>query len=164
MQIETMLALQSVLKRDASLENQYRQADMLEMILEINQDVVCHGLCQLEDYESKICAFPMLRKGLSLVRGGIEPQVVESVLLHMAFANQMDLLESLLVMEGVCSIQMLRPVNLTKELLLSYFTFEVQDDFSRRLQHFKMNVCEPLSKKEIEHLLLENAPVSGTFF
>lgn len=153
MKTETMLALQSYLKKDYSIKNQYRQADMLRMILEINQDVICHGLCKIEDYEAKTTLFPMLGNGLRLVRRGIEPHVMEAGLLNMAFANEIDLLESLLVIDGCCSIQMQRPVELTKELLLSYFTFDVQEDFRNSLQHLKINSCEPLTKEEVERLL-----------
>ena len=153
MKTETMLALQSYLKKDYSKKNQYRQADMLRMILEINQDVICHGLCKIEDYEAKTMLFPMLGNGLRLVRRGIEPHMMEAVLLNMAFANEIYLLKSLLVIDGSCSIQMQRPVELTKELLLSYFTFDVQEDFRNSLQHLKINSCEPLTKEEVERLL-----------
>ena len=168
MQIETMLALQSSLQKDDSQADQLQQTDLMHLILKINQDVNRHGLCELEDYESKTARFPLLDRGLKLVRGGAEPQVVASALLHMAFANHIALLESLLVIEGVCSIQMLRPAELTKELLLSYFTFEVQDELRNSLTQLHIDSSTPLSKKEVEKLLkkqdgTEIHPTSGTF-
>ena len=153
MHIDIMLALHSNLKKDYSQKNQYRQTDLLQMILEINQDVICHGIGILEDYENKTMHFPLLYRGLKLVRNGVEPQDIESILLHMAFANNVDLLESLLVIEGVGSIQTLRSPDLTKELLFSYFHFSVQDHLRKRLQHFKLKCCEVLNNEEVEMLL-----------
>lgn len=62
-------------------------------------------------------------------------------------------IESLLVIDGVISIQMLRSPDVTKELLLSYFSFHLQDDIRRNLQDLKLNSSEPLNRKEIEKLL-----------
>ena len=95
----------------------------------------------------------MLSRGLKLVRGGIEPQVIESILLNTAFANDVDLLESLLIMEGVISIQTLRSPGVTMELLLSYFSFNLQDVLRKSLQDLKLNFSEPLNMKEMEELL-----------
>ncbi len=153
MQTEIMLALQGYLKKDYSEKNQLKQIDMLRMMLKINQDVVIHGISKLEDYENSTTNFPMLCKGLKLVRGGEEPQVIESILLNTAFANDVDLLESLLVIDGVISIQMLRSPDVTRELLLSYFSFSLQDDLKKSLQDLKLNSSEPLDRKEIEKLL-----------
>ena len=49
MQTELMLALQSCLKKDYSEKNQLKQIDLMRMILEINQDVIVHGISKLED-------------------------------------------------------------------------------------------------------------------
>lgn len=153
MQTEIMLALQSCLKKDYSEKNQLKQTGMLRMMLQINQDVVGHGISKLEDYGSNTMSFPMLCRGLKLVRGGMEPQVIESILLNTAFANDVDLLESLLVIEGVGSIQMLRSPDVTRELLLSYFSFNPQDNLRKNLQDLKLNFSEPLNMKEMEKLL-----------
>ncbi len=153
MQTEIMLALQGCLKKDYSEKNQLKQIDMLRMMLKINQDIVIHGISKLEDYENSTTNFPMLCKGLKLVRGGMEPQIIESILLNTAFANDVDLLESLLVIDGVISIQMLRSPDKTRELLLSYFSFSLQDDLKKSLQNLKLNSSEPLDMKEIEKLL-----------
>ena len=153
MQTELMLALQSCLKKDYSEKNQLKQIDLMRMILEINQDVIVHGISKLEDYQSNAMSFSMLSRGLKLVRGGIEPQVIESILLNTAFANDVDLLESLLIMEGVISIQTLRSPGVTMELLLSYFSFNLQDVLRKSLQDLKLNFSEPLNMKEMEELL-----------
>ena len=153
MQTELMLALQSCLKKDYSEKNQLKQIDLMRMILEINQDVIVHGISKLEDYQSNAMSFSMLSRGLKLVRGGIEPQVIESILLNTAFANDVDLLESLLVMEGAISIQTLRSPGVTMELLLSYFSFNLQDVLKKSLQDLKLNFSEPLHMKEMEELL-----------
>lgn len=157
MQTEIMLALQSCLKKDYSEKNQLQQIDMMRMILEINQDVIVHGISKLEDYQSNTMSFPMLSRGLKLVRGGIEPQVIESILLNTAFANDVDLLESLLVMEGVISIQLLRSPDVTRELLLSYFSFNLQDILRKSLQDLKLNFSQPMNAKEIEKLLKDQS-------
>ena len=153
MQTELMLALQSCLKKDYSEKNQLKQIDLMRMILEINQDVIVRGISKLEDYQSNAMSFSMLSRGLKLVRGGIEPQVIESILLNTAFANDVDLLESLLVMEGAISIQTLRSPGVTMELLLSYFSFNLQDVLKKSLQDLKLNFSEPLHMKEMEELL-----------
>lgn len=153
MQTEIMLALQGCIKKDYSEKNQLKQIDMLRMMLKINQDVVIHGISKLEDYENSTANFPMLCKGLKLVRGGMEPQVIESILLNTAFVNDVDLLESLLVIDGVISIQMLRSPDVTRELLLSYFSFSLQDHLKKSLQDLKLNFSEPLDMKETEKLL-----------
>lgn len=153
MQIEIMLALQSYLKRDYSEKNQLRQVDMLRMILEINQDVAVYGISKLEDYENSTLKYPMLCRGLKLVRGGVEPQVIETILLNAAFANAVDLLESILVIDGVISIQMLRSPDVTRELLLSYFSFSLQEDLRKSLQDLKLNFSEPLDMKDMKKML-----------
>ena len=85
-----MLALWGNLKKDYSEKNQLKQIDMLRMILEINQDVVVYGISKLEDYENNTTNFPLLCRGVKLVRGGMEPQTIESVLLNAAFSNDVQ--------------------------------------------------------------------------
>lgn len=153
MKTEIILALYRYLKKDFSEKNQLKQIQMLRTILEINQNVVREGISKIEDYEYNIINFPMLGKGLTLVREGQEPQVIESILINTAFANDVDLLESLLVLEGVSSIQMLRPADVTKELLLSYFSFNMQDHLRRNLQDLKIDFSQPLNKNELRKIL-----------
>lgn len=153
MKTEIMLALYRYLKKDFSEENQLKQIQMLRTILEINQDVVRKGISQIEDHEPDIISFPMLGKGLKLVREGQEPQVIETILINTAFANDVDLLESLLVLEGVSSIQMLRSADVTKELLLSYFSFSMQDHLRRNLLDLQLDFSQPLNKNELSEIL-----------
>ena len=157
MQTETMLALQSCLKRDESKENQTRQMCLVRMILKINQDVVRKGLMQIEHYKSETADFPMLWKGLTLVRGGMEPQDVVSILRNMAVANQVDLLESLLVIDGVQSIQYMRFPDQTKEWLFSHFHVSMHQQLTMCLKDLDIDAWKPLcgvlSKEEIEKLL-----------
>ena len=155
MQTEIMLALQSCLNKDYSDKNQLKQIELLRLMLEINQEVIGRGISVLEDYESRTVIFPMLCRGLKLVRGGMEPQVIQSILLNAAFANDIDLLESLLVIEGVISIQMLQSPDVTRELLLSYFRFSLQDVLRKKLNDLNINSSEPLNRKEVEKLLEE---------
>ena len=155
MQTEIMLALQSCLNKDYSDKNQLKQIELLRLMLEINQEVIGRGISVLEDYESRTVIFPMLCRGLKLVRGGMEPQVIQSILLNAAFANDIDLLESLLVIEGVNSIQMLQSPDVTRELLLSYFSFSLQDVLRKKLNDLRINSSEPLNRKEVEKLLEE---------
>ena len=155
MQTEIMLALQSCLNKDYSDKNQLKQIELLRLMLEINQEVIGRGISVLEDYESRTVIFPMLCRGLKLVRGGMEPQVIQSILLNAAFANDIDLLESLLVIEGVISIQMLQSPDVTRELLLSYFSFSLQDVLRKKLNDLRINSSEPLNRKEVEKLLEE---------
>ena len=153
MQTEIMLALWGNLKKDYTEKNQLKQIDMLRMMLEINQDVVVQGISKLENYENDSAIFPLLCRGLKLVRGGMEPQAIESILLNAAFANDVDLLESLLVIDGVISIQIQRSPDVTRELLLSYFSFNLQDNLRKSLEDLKINSSEPLDMAEIEKLI-----------
>ena len=155
MQTEIMLALQSCLNKDYSDKNQLKQIELLRLMLEINQEVIGRGISVLEDYESRTVIFPMLCRGLKLVRGGMEPQVIVSILVNTAFANDIDLLEGLLVIEGIISIQMLRSPDVTRELLLSYFSFSLQDVLRKKLNDLRINSSEPLNRKEVEKLLEE---------
>ena len=59
MQTEIMLALQGSLKKDYSAKNQLKQIDMIRMMLEINQNVVVHGISKLEDYQNNTTIFPI---------------------------------------------------------------------------------------------------------
>lgn len=155
MQTEIMLALQSCLIKDYSEKNQLRQIDMIRIMLEINQDVIVYGISKIDDYQDYIKGFPMLSRGLRLVRNGMEPQVIESILLNTALANKVDLLESLLAIEGVISIQLMRSPDVTRELLLSYFCFNMQNLLREKLQDLKLNSSKPLNMEEIERLLRE---------
>lgn len=153
MQIDVMLALQDRLKKDYSKKNQLGQTALLRVMLEINQAVVVSGIAILEEYEEDILIFPMLCRGLGLVRNGVEPKVIETILLNTALTNDVDLLESLLVIEGVLSIQTLQAPDVTKELLLSYFSLDIQDSVRKGLQDLKLNCSEVLRMEEVEKLI-----------
>ncbi len=51
------------------------------------------------------------------------------------------------------TIQILRSPDVTRELLLSYFSFNLQDDLRKSLQDLKLNCSEPLNMAEIEKLM-----------
>ena len=48
---------------------------------------------------------------------------------------------------------MLRSPDVTRELLLSYFNFNLQDNLRKGLQDLKLNSSEPLDMKKIEKLI-----------
>ncbi len=112
-----------------------------------------HGIARLEEYVRDTAFSPMLRKGLNLVRAGMEPHIIESILLNTAVANDADLLESLIITEGVISIQILCSPDVTMELLLSYFSFDSQEQLREELREIKINRAVPLSTEEVEKLL-----------
>lgn len=153
MKVEIMLAMHSALKRDYSEKNQLKQLELLRAILEINQEVFVHGIGRIEDYERNMKKYPLFCSGLKLVRAGVEPQVVESVLLNAAIANEGDLLESLLVVDGVLSIQVLRSPDVTKEILLAYFGFDLQERLREGVVDLRLNGGRPLDKGELMDLL-----------
>lgn len=153
MQAEIMFALQNCLKKDYSEENQLRQIDIIRIMLEINQEVKGNGISKIENYQGHYMSYPMLSKGLELVRSGLEPKVIETILLNTAIANDMDLLESLLLIEGIISIQMLHSPSVTRELLLSYFSFDMQNILRESLNDLKLNLIEPLNMNEVEKML-----------
>ncbi len=76
--------------------------ELVLQILDINQKVIVKGLEILEKYSS---GCPILGRGLSLVRDGLEPDYIETILLNTAISNNIDLLTALVVMEGVYAIQ-----------------------------------------------------------
>ncbi len=162
MKLETMLALRRCLKRDDSKENQQKQANMLKGILKINQEVFVSGIAVIEIYEDSAEIAPMLSYGLKLVRRGMEPQMIESILLNAAIANETDLLESLLVMDGVQSIQMRQGPDITRELLLSYFDFQTQERIRKGIKDLRLNSGEPLGMAEVGELLRRQKNGSGS--
>ncbi len=79
MQIDIMLAMVNTLKKNYSAENQLKQFDTVRQLLKMNQDVNVHGIARLEEYVRDNAFSPMLRKGLNLVRAGMEPLSTEEV-------------------------------------------------------------------------------------
>ena len=57
------------------------------------------------------------------------------------------------IIDGVISIQKQRSPDVTRELLLSYFSFNLQDNLRKSLQDLKLNFSEPLGMAEIEKLM-----------
>lgn len=153
MRTDTTLAMMNMLKRDYSEESQLKQFGTVRQLLKINQDVIVHGIAVLEEYVRDTAFSPLLCKGLKLVWAGIEPRVTEAVLVNTALANDMDLLESLLITEGVISIQTANPPGITTELLLSYFTFDIQEQLEKSLEELRIKRTYPLSAEEVKQLL-----------
>lgn len=153
MRTETMLAIYDNLKKDHSQKQQQKQIRLLQTILKVNQDVTRQGLSVIENCEQETAEFPMLWKGLQLARNGMEPRDIESILLNTAFANEVDLMESLLIIDGVYCIQTMRSPDTTMEWLLSHFCFPAQEQLTQCLQDQKLSCCRPLSRAEIEELL-----------
>lgn len=156
MQTFTSLAMHSYLHSEYTAEEQLKHISLISMILQINQDVCTSGISALERYVDDEKIPFLLKKGLYLVWSGIEPQIVENVLLNIALTNKLDLLLSLLIIEAVLSIQQRHSPDITKELLLSYFKIEVVDEIEQRTAKLEHNFSEPLNKEQIQELLKHN--------
>ena len=153
MKEQILCALHSTnIPKEYSLENQKRVLKIVLQILELNQNVIVKGLGILEQYSS---GCPILDRGLRLVRDGLEPDYIETILLNTAIANNIDLLTVLVVMEGVYAIQTIQPPYITRELLKSYFTFEFEKEFDSGINssNIKLNDVQSLNAKEIAQLV-----------
>lgn len=161
MQVQTLSILLNHCS-DNSVIDQKGKLDLFSFILEINQKVVTNGLSILEEYETDAYKIPILSRGISLIRKGIDPDTIESILLNMAIINHIDLLTSLLVLEGTLSIQILRPPHVTKELLLSFFGLDYIDYIDRESDKsgLQINRMDPLSTEEI-HTLIDGVNGDG---
>lgn len=152
MKTEIMLGLYNNLNKDFSDNHQLEQIDLLKGILKINQDVVSCGLMKIHDHRDFLKGYPLLEKGLNLVMEGIDPEVIESIMINSALVNNIDLLESLIIIEGVLSIQMMRTIE-TYQLLLSYFSFGVQNIIENQLNELKIKKSDVLRLEELNRLL-----------
>ena len=121
----------------------------------MNQKVIVEGLGILEKYSS---GCPILDRGLRLVRDGLEPDYIETILLNTAISNNIDLLTALVVMEGVYAIQTAQSPYITRELLKAYFTFDFEKEFDSGVNKsdIKINDVQSLNAKEIAQLVNQN--------
>lgn len=80
----------------------------------------------------------------------------------MEIINHIDLLTSLLVLEGILSIQILRTPHVAKELLLSFFGLDYIDYIDRESDKrgVQINRMDPLSREKI-HTLLDGISGDG---
>lgn len=138
----------SNIPKEYSLENQKKVLELVLQILDLNQKVIVKGLGILEKYSS---GGPILDRGLRLVRDGLEPGYIETILLNTAISNNIDLLTSLVVMEGVYAIQTVQPPHITRELLKAYFTFEFDSGINK--SNIKLNDVQFLNAEEIAQLV-----------
>lgn len=145
--------------KDYSQENQKKALQLAMHILHISRLTRREGLTVLSDLET---GYPVLDRGLCLVLRGVEPEIVESVLLNTMLTNQMDLLTGLLIIEGVKDIQSGLNPGIIKDLLKSYFTFSFEDAFEQECEKRGYNDEKSgiLSQQEISRLL-HKQPESG---
>jgi len=144
--------LNSNLPKDYSLANQKNVLKLVILILDINQKVIEKGISMFEDYCSQ---YPVLDKGLRLIRMGLEPSIIETLLLNTVIVNNIDLLTSLVIIEGVHDIQTAQSPHVTKELLKSYFTLEFYTEFEDECvkSNLKINNSQMISAKEVAKLI-----------
>lgn len=147
----------SKIPKDNSIEKQKKVLKFVRQILELNQKVIVEGIGILENYTS---GYPILDRGLRLVRDGVEPDYIEAILLNTAITNNVDLLTAQAAIEGVNSIQTARSPHITRELLKSYFTFEFEKEFDCEINKInnKFNNIQTLNAQEIAQLIAQNMP------
>lgn len=144
--------INSNLPKDYSLANQKKVLKIVLLILDINQKVIKKGISMFEDYCSQ---YSVLDKGLQLIRMGLEPSIIETLLLNTVIVNNIDLLTSLVIIEGVHDIQTAQSPYVTKELLKSYFTLEFDAEFEDECvkSNLKINNSQVISAKEVAQLI-----------
>lgn len=139
------------LPRDYSPENREKVLKMAVVILEVNQKVIQKGIGILEDYLSK---YPLLNRGLQLIRMGLEPELTETLLLNAAIADNTDLLTALAALEGIHGIQTAQLPQTTKELLKSHFPLEFEAEFEEEIAKSSLNIGSTIiSRQEVERLI-----------
>lgn len=137
--------------KDYSYGNQKQALGLAMQIIRILGRVRKEGIHILEGLDS---GYPMLDRGLRLVALGIEPDIVEGVMVRTLLVNGMDLLEGLLITEGVRIIQTGTSPGIAKELLKSYFTFEFEEEFEQGCAGIGLDLDSGLlSQEEISRLL-----------
>lgn len=147
----------SKVPKDNSIENQKKVLELVRQILDLNQKVIVEGIGIFENYNS---GCPILDRGLRLVRDGVEPDYIETILLNTAITNNIDRLTALVTIEGVNAIQTARSPYITREILKSYFTFEFENEFDFELNknNHKFNDIQTLNAQEIVQLITQNIP------
>lgn len=139
------------LPRDYSLENQKSVLEMVMVILRINREVMKKGIGILEDY---ISGYPLLDRGLQLIRMGLEPELIENLLFNAVIANNMDLLTGLVTLEGIYSIQTVQLPQITMEVLKSHFPFAFVAEFEEKIVESNLNINRmEINRQEVEKLI-----------
>ena len=144
--------INSNLPKDYSRKNQKEILKLAFLILDINQRVLKEGIGIFEDYCSH---YQLLDKGLQLIRMGFDPELTETLLLNTAVINDIDLLTSLVTIEGVYGIQTAQPPYITKELLKSYFAlnFDIEFEAEYAKNNNKTDSFQIISAKEVAELI-----------
>ncbi len=136
---------------DYSLENQKRVLKMVIVILKMNREVLKEGIGIFEDYTS---TYPLLDRGLRLIRMGLEPELTENLLLNAVIANHTDILTGLVTLEGIYSIQAARLPQITMEVLKSHFLLEFEAEFEEEIAKSNLNITSTvISRQEVEKLI-----------
>jgi hypothetical protein len=103
--------------------------DILDFILEMSVQARKHGLLHLQKY-IEMSKLYLLRKAISYVIDGIEPNVIYKILSTYVLAENCkgkDLLENILVIDGLLSIQAGVNPLILREMLSAYFGIGFQD-------------------------------------
>lgn len=144
--------INSNLPKDYSWKNQKEILKLAFLILDINQRVIKEGIGIFEDYCSH---YQLLDKGLQLIRMGLDPELTETLLFNTAVINDIDLLTSLVTIEGVHGIHTAQPPYITKELLKSYFAlnFDIEFEAEYAKTDQKTENIQTISAKEVAELI-----------
>lgn len=153
MQITTKLAIYTYANKVVKSEEQAEYTLLVCELLKINQEVYVNGIAELESYENDMKLPFLLRKGLAMVRTGLEPDIIESVLLNIVLTNKLDFLSSVVIIDAVLSIQQLLEPGITREILLSYFVLDDVIAVKNETMDIKYNFSQNLSKQEIHNLI-----------
>lgn len=157
MNIQTLQTLiQCSSERDFSEKNQQECFELVKIIIIINQNLNKDGIKILDEYISNTkIKYPVLKRGLSLIKLGVEPKYIESILLNTIIINKTDFLASLIILEGISLILQNEAPHITKQILKSFFLLEFDTYFETEFanSNIKINDIQVLSEKEIQELL-----------
>lgn len=136
-----------------SKQEQQQAVELAVFLMRIHKQVRQQGIGILEDVPAEN---PLLARGFALVRMGMEPELVERVLLTSLVFHSAQLRQGLLVIEGILAIQTGQSLEVTKELLKAYLPFVSAEQFEQKLRENEIiSSSSMLSQKEVSRLLRE---------
>ncbi len=114
-------------KMQCSKEEKEELFPLVDELLELSNRTRQYGILALEQNINHT-SDKLLKKGLELVVNGTDPAIIRDILLNYSFCGKQqgkELLRSILITEGMLSIQQGIHPNLLKEILLSFFGIEI---------------------------------------
>jgi flagellar motor component MotA len=118
-----MFELEIFEKAKCSLKEKEFLMELINYFVNLSEKAYREGLLSLEDDVENIDNF-FLKKGLKLITNGTDPEIVRSILETYIYSSDLkgkELLEKMIILEGVLAIQSGDKPNIIFEKLASYF-------------------------------------------